>query len=129
MTAADSEPTSAVPRALGLTTLTPDPQGRPVLPAWPCVRPLGLYILFHFYFYLRDGKWFPSSDGGGEGSERLAQRKQTELIFQGLCTWGFFPLKTQQAEVIDFNYIDLQFLIVVALSLGPLGANYRFSLL
>lgn len=72
----------------------------------------------------------PVMVGGGngwEGKERLSERKQTEWIFQGLCLHGCFsPLKTQQAECIDFNYIDLQFLIVVALSLESLGQIIGF---
>lgn len=39
---------------------------------------------------------------------------------------GVFPLKTQQAELIDFNYIDLQSLIVVALSLASLRQMIGF---
>ena len=57
-------------------------------------------------------------------------KKETNRIDfpRSVPTWVFFPLKAEQAELIDFNYIDLQLLIVATLSQASLGANDRFPL-
>lgn len=57
-------------------------------------------------------------------------KKETNRIDfpRSVPTWVFFPLKPEQAELIDFNYIDLQLLIVVTLSQASMGANDRFPL-
>lgn len=60
-----------------------------------------------------------------KGSVCDLQKGKNRIDFpRSVTTWMFFPLKA--AELIDFNYIDLQLLIVVAFFQASLGANYRF---
>lgn len=55
-------------------------------------------------------------------------KKETNRIDfpRSVPTWVFSPLKAGQAELIDFNYIDLQLLIVVTLSQASLGQMTGF---
>lgn len=62
---------------------------------------------------------------GGEGETFKKETNRMDFP-RSVPPWVFFPLKTQQAEWIDFNYIDLQFLIVVAFSLASLGQIIGF---
>lgn len=105
-------------------TLTPGPQGCPALVCLTLHETFRPFFLVLFFSYPCDGKCFSSNDSGRGDVGGTFEKETNRIDFaRSVPTWVFFPLKAQQAESINFNYIDLQLLTVVALSLASLGGK------
>lgn len=68
---------------------------------------LQVFVFSSFFFltYMMENGSPPRMVGGGEGGTWKKETNRTDFL-KSVPTWVFSPLKTQQAELIDFNYID-----------------------